>query len=166
MIAANIVLLAPRTRTEQGALRLLEPGCEYERLEKPLTSSIFSSGNEIGLLEREIGRGYPVSDQTMPLMIQTFLNPISTMLNRLDSCSRAFGVVVDGLREFAENIISLTMQPLLRRVADKWSISSAICMRPFKRSILYKMPSTSSLLNFQVKARPTFWNPLPPVILR
>ena len=93
------------TRTEQGALRLLEPGCEYGRLEKPLTGSLFSPSNEIGLLTREIGRGYPVSDQTMPLMIQTFLNPILTMLNRLESCSCAFDVVLDGLREFAENVI-------------------------------------------------------------
>jgi hypothetical protein len=116
--------------------------------EKPLTGSLFSPSNEIGLLEREISRGYLVGDQTMLLMIQTFLNPILSMLNRLDSCSCAFGVVLDGLREFAENVISLTMQPLLRWVTDKWSISSAICMRLFKRSILNRMPSTSSLLNF------------------
>ena len=139
--------------------------------EKPLTGSLSSPGNKIRLLEREIGLGYPVSDQTMPLMIQTFLNPIQTflnpiltMLNRLDSCSYAFGVVLDGLREFAENV-SLTMQPLLRWVTDKRSISSAICMRLFKRSVLNRMPSTS-LLNFQMGACPAFWSPLPLVILR
>ena len=123
--------------------------------EKPLTGSLFSPSNEIRLLERETGRGYPVSDQTVPLMIQTFLNPILTMLDRLDSCSCAFGVVLDGLRGFAENVISLTMQPLLRWVTDKWPISSAICMRLFKRSVLNRMPSTSSLLNFQVRSCPT-----------
>ena len=68
MIAANIVLPAPGI-PEQGALQLLEPGREYGRLEKPLTGSLFSPGNEIGLLEWEIGRGYPVSDQTMPLIL-------------------------------------------------------------------------------------------------
>ena len=134
--------------------------------EKPLTGSLSFPGNKIRLLEREISRGYPVSDQTMPLMIQTFLNSILTMLNCLNSCSCAFGVVLDILREFPENIISLTMQPLLRWVADKWSVSSAICMKFFKRSSVNRMPSTSSLLNFQVKACPTFRSPLPLVILR
>lgn len=58
-----------------------------------MTGSLFSPGNGIGLSEREISRGYLVGDQTMLLMIQT-------MLNRLDSCSCAFGIVLDGLREF------------------------------------------------------------------
>jgi hypothetical protein len=92
---------------------------------KPLSGSLSSPGNEIQLLEREIGRGYPVGDQTMLLMIQTFLNPILSMLNRLDSCSCAFGVVLDGLREFAENI-SPTMQPLLR-----WQLTSGPSPAPF-----------------------------------
>ena len=91
---------------------------------KPLTGSLFSPGNEIRLLEREIGRGYPVGDQTMLLMIQTFLNPILTMLNRSDSCSCASGVVLGGLREFAENV-SLTMQPLLR-----WVLTSGLSPAP------------------------------------
>lgn len=77
--------------------------------EKPLTGSLFSPSNEIGLLERETPRGYLVGDQTMLLMIQTFLNPILTMPNRLDSYSCAFSVVLGGLRESAENVISLTM---------------------------------------------------------
>ena len=67
MIAATIVLLAPRMPGQDSLLLSTKPFSKLGRVKELQTSSSPSPGDEIGLLSWEVGRRYPFQDFVVPV---------------------------------------------------------------------------------------------------